>query len=244
MHGQRAKQNFFFHFRCWSLVVYRAKNPARKRRNSSEKWKRNHFDWNCVGRMRRECIQSGANVVETALLVTECDLFSEPLAASRTCDPSCFFLWRQRHDEFHALLKRRVFQRNQSAQPFVCLARHFHSRNYFLSNIATLFVIDRASLKIGFDRNNLLGEFPPPARQSLFDSHHLRDIRIGEDRYRGQLSAHSIALRWFGPYVPTGSRKTARGNNPVVLERWRLVCHNVKERELIGDVLNLNVVGE
>src|SRR5438094_637678 len=82
---------------------------------SSEKWKRNHFYWNCVGHVWGNCIQSRANIIQTAFHVTECDLFSQPRAASGTGDPSRFFPRGRRHDEFNALPKWRVVQRNQSA---------------------------------------------------------------------------------------------------------------------------------
>ena len=75
-------------------------------------------------------------------------------------------------------LERRVVQRDQSAQSFVGLSGHFDSGDHFLADVTTFFVIDRALFEICFDRNNLVRKFAAPARQPLFDSHHIRGRRI------------------------------------------------------------------
>src|SRR6266550_2675390 len=45
------------------------------------------------------------------------------------------------------------------------------------------------------------------------------------------------------PNVPTRCGETVHGNNSAVFELWRLLGQNMKEQESIGDVLNLNVIG-
>src|SRR6266480_5913665 len=45
------------------------------------------------------------------------------------------------------------------------------------------------------------------------------------------------------PNVPTRCGETVHGNNSAAFELWRLLGQNMKERESIGDVLNLNVIG-
>src|SRR5438067_3700953 len=45
------------------------------------------------------------------------------------------------------------------------------------------------------------------------------------------------------PNVPTRCGETVHGNNSAAFEHWRLLGQNMKERESIGDVLNLNVIG-
>src|SRR5512132_2760416 len=55
--------------------------------------------------------------------------------------------------------------------------------------------------------------------------------------------SQSIVTCWAAPNVPTRRGKTARGDDPPRVGCWRLLCENVKEREFVRYVLNLNVVG-
>ena len=97
MHGQRAKQNFFFQL---LVLVARRFDRAEEFRAQTTKFLREmeaeplrlELRWTHAARVHPIWCQ----VIEAAFHVTECDLFSEPLATSRTCDPSCFFSWRQR----------------------------------------------------------------------------------------------------------------------------------------------------
>ena len=45
------------------------------------------------------------------------------------------------------------------------------------------------------------------------------------------------------PDVPVRFGEAAHANNPAMLRSWRFFRQNMKQRELISDVLNLNVVG-
>src|SRR5260370_18606995 len=45
------------------------------------------------------------------------------------------------------------------------------------------------------------------------------------------------------PNVPTRCGETVHGNNSAAFEHWRLLGQDMKERESVGDVLNLNVIG-
>src|SRR5438445_10476718 len=55
--------------------------------------------------------------------------------------------------------------------------------------------------------------------------------------------SHSIVACWVAPDVPTCRGKTARRDDPPRVGCWRLLGKNVKEREFVRYVLNLNVVG-
>src|SRR5216110_1329223 len=55
--------------------------------------------------------------------------------------------------------------------------------------------------------------------------------------------SHSIVACRIAPDVPTRRGKTARRYDPPRVEWWRLLRENVKEREFVRDILNLNVVG-
>src|SRR2546425_7917710 len=90
---------------------------------------------------------------------------------------------------------------------------------------------------------SLLRQFGAPARNALFDSHNLCDSRIDKSKCQGQLLPDSIVKRRVTPDVPARFGEAAHGNNPAMLRSWRFFRQNMKQRELISDVLNLNVVG-
>src|SRR5215468_9325457 len=45
------------------------------------------------------------------------------------------------------------------------------------------------------------------------------------------------------PNVPTRCGETVHGNDSAGFDPWRLPGQNMKEREFVADILNLNVVG-
>src|SRR2546428_4023945 len=134
-------------------IAYRAK--PRQRRGSLE-WKIDNLHLakarDAVRHTGRECRACG---IEAAFNVSEGDVATESGALPCTRDPADFFFVILCCVQAHARRKRRRRERNQAAQPLVPLARHLHSRNYLLADVAALLVINAARLQVRFHRNNL-----------------------------------------------------------------------------------------
>src|SRR3982075_1162288 len=80
--------------------------------------------------------------IKPAPHISERDFLTQSFAAHGAGNPTGIFLFARRSHQIHTRRKRHVFDRNQSAESLVPLARHLHARNNFLSNVTALLVID------------------------------------------------------------------------------------------------------